>query len=301
MYNKYSSFFLNKNIKSCYGVQFSNVAKTPSSIQSLYRGDENITEVIFTSSALITGIFCQSFPEVVAIEQIRLHKLTNLSNDFHMVSMTEEPQVANDWGRGNYITIDPTLFLKYIVDVHSTYHQNQFNFPGRMEREKEHIALVIPFCSIKKITINNTEFVNPFYIKILSDNEEAIQAFQTIYLQLISLLRNKYTQLISEPDERDALQTYVTAYLEFYNQFSAHDNPFKKSLFELSELYPDFMQHFSKANVTPTDSLHDVIHTSSYDIFKKHPYLKKINAAYINRTKGSITCDEDDWAKPAYD
>ncbi|CAM2957555.1 Uncharacterised protein [Legionella steigerwaltii] len=302
MQSKYPAFFPSNTIKSFSGVQFSNVVKTSSAIESLYRGDDHLPAVIFLMPTLLTGVFCQSFPEVIDMEQIRLHKLTNLSNDFHMVSMSEDSQVALNWGSGSFITIDPILFSNYIVDVHATYHKNQLNFPARMEREKEHIALVVPFCSIKKITIHNKEFVNPFYLKISADNQEAIIAFDTLYGQLVSLLRKKYTQEVDEKEEKTALRAYTEAYLKFYTQFSGSDNPFNKSLSELFEHYPEFVENFLQANriTSKVDLLNELILSSSENLFEEHLYTKAIDTSYIYRTKVSTTCEEDDWAKPIY-
>ncbi|HHF7375476.1 hypothetical protein [Legionella bozemanae] len=303
MYNKYPAFFPSKSIKSFSGVQLSNVAKIPPVIESLYRGDNNLAGIIFLLPTLFTGVFCQSFPEVVDIEQIKLHKLTNLSNDFHMVSMSEDPQIALHWGNGCYITIDPTLFSDYIVDVHATFRKNQLNFPSRMEREKEHTALAVPFCSIKKITIHNKELMNPFYVSIPFDNHEATTAFNVLYCQLISLLRKKYTQEVDNEEERIALRAYTTAYLEFYTKFSGSSNPFNKSLSELDKLYPEFMENFFQSNriTAKIGMLTDLVLSSSDNLFKEHPYTKIIDASYIYRIKESTTCDEDDWAKSVYD
>ncbi len=302
MFSKYPAFFPNKNINSFSSVQFSNVVKTSSVIQSLYRGDNNLSGVIFLLPTLLTGVFCQSFPEVVDIEQIRLHKLTNLSNDYHMVSMSEDSQIALDWGNGCFIEIDPTLFFNYIVDVNATFQKNQRNFPARMEREKEHIALAIPLCSIKKIMIHNKGLDNPFYLSISHDNHDAIMAFSTLYCQLTSLLRKKYTQEVDYEEEKIALRAYTTAYLEFYAKFSGSDNPFNKSLMELFKLYPEFMGNFFQSNQVTSKvvTMKDLV-LSSDNLFKEHPYTKNINASYIYRIKESTTCDEDDWAKPIYD
>lgn len=302
MYNNYSAFFSSKNIKPSSALQFSNVEKIPLSIKSLYRGDSKLSEMIFLLPTLLMGVFCKSFPEVVNMEQLRLHKLTNLSNDFHMVSMSEDPQIAIDWGNGSYITIDPTLFSDNIVNVHESFKKNQLNFPSRMEKEKEHIALAIPFTSIKKITIDNKEFSNPFYVNISPNDQEAITVFDALYSQLIALLRKKYTQEIEPMEEKEILNDYVTAYLEFYAKFSTY-NPFQKSCLELFNLYPEFMDNFFRANhlASTNDVLQTILLNSSGGLFSDHPYTKSINASYISRIKESITCYEDDWAKPAYD
>jgi hypothetical protein len=303
MQSKYPTFFPSNKIKSPSCVQFSNVVKTPATIESLYRGDHNLPAVIFLLPTLLTGVFCQSFPEVIDMEQIRLHKLTNQSGDFHMVSTSEDSQVAIIRGNGCFITIDPTLFSNYLVDLHATYRKNQQNFPARLELEEEHIALAIPFCSIKKITIHNKEFANPFYLKISADNQEAIMAFDTLYCQLVSLLRKKYTQEVDEKEEKIALRAYAIAYLEFYAQFSSSDNPFNKSLSELFKLYPEFIENCFQSNqaISKIDLLNDLILSLSENLFKEHPYTKAIDASYIHRTKNSTTCVEDDWAKPIYE
>ncbi|HBP6869323.1 TPA: hypothetical protein L6E32_001130 [Legionella pneumophila] len=303
MYSKYPVFFPNKNIKSCSGVRFSNVVGIPSAIESLYRGDNNLAGIIFLLPTLITGVFCQNFPEVVDMEQVRLHKLTNSSNDFHMVSMSEDPQIALDWGKGCFITIDPVLFSDYIVDVHATFRKNQRNFPDRMEQEREHIALVVPFCCIKKITIHNKELANPFYLSIPQDNHEARMEFNTLYSELISLLRKKYTQEVDGEEEKIALRAYAIRYLDFYSKFGSCNNPFNKSLAQLVELYPEFMSNFLQSShlSSKTGLMKDILLNSSDNLFKEHPYTQSIDASYIFRVKESTTCYEDDWAKPVYD
>ena len=301
MQSKYP-FFQSQNTSSFSGVRFSRVVKTPATIETLYRGDNNLSSVIFLLPTLLTGVFCQSFPKVVDIEQVKLHKLTNLSNDYHMVSMSADSQVALTWGRGGFIAIDPTLFANYIVDVHATFDEHCLNFPARMEREKEHIALAVPFCSIKKIMIGNKEVTNPFYVKITADNQDAITAFDMLYCQLISLLRTKYTQEVDVEAEKIALRDYATAYLDFYTQFGGSDNPFNKSLSELFGLYPEFMEHFFQSNqVTSKMVLMNDVVLSSENLFKEHLYTKKVDSSYIHRVKESTTCLEDDWAKPVFD
>lgn len=302
MQSKYPAFFPSNKIKSFPCVEFSHVEKTSSAIETLYRGDVHLPEIIFLMPTLLTGVFCQCFPEVIDMEQIRLHKLTNLSNDFHMVSMSEDLQIASKWGRESFITIDPALFSNYIVDVHASYRENSLTLPARMEREKEHIALAVPFCSIKKIMIHNKECLNPFYLNISANNQEAIMAFDTLYCQLVSLLRKKYTQEVDKQEEKRALRAYTEAYLEFYNQFSGSDNPFNKSLSELCTLCPEFVANFLNSNpkTSPTDLLKDLILSASENLFEEHHYTKAIDASYIYRTKVSTTYDEDDWAKPNY-
>ncbi|WP_318527909.1 hypothetical protein [Legionella longbeachae] len=194
MYDKHSQFFRNQKEKLALDIRFFNVIKTSATTYELYRGFDNLASVIFSLPTLLIGIFGKTYPEMIAIEQIKLHKLTNLSNDFHMVSMSEDFEVAFDWGNGCFITIDPVLFRSFTVDVHETYRKNDLNLPGRMEREKEHVVLVVPYCSIKKITVNNKDIANPFYLAISINNQEAIKAFKGIYCELVSLLRNKYTK-----------------------------------------------------------------------------------------------------------
>lgn len=302
MQSKYPAFFPSNKMKSFSCVEFSHVEKTSPAIKTLYRGDEHLPEIIFLMPTLITGVFCQCFPEVIDMEQIRLHKLTNLSNDFHMVSMSEDVQIASKWGRESVITIDPTLFSDYIVDVHASYRENNRTLPARMEREKEHIALAVPFCSIKKITIHNKEFLNPFYLNLSADNQEAIIAFDSLYCQLVSLLRKKYTQDVDKKEEKRALRAYTEAYLAFYNQFGGSENPFNKSLSELSTLYPEFAANFLNSNhiTSQADVLNDLILSASENLFEEHLYTKAIDTSYIYRTKVSTTCDEDEWAKPNY-
>ncbi|MCW8418202.1 hypothetical protein OQJ18_06790 [Fluoribacter dumoffii] len=301
MYTKSPEFF-HKHKKMSSGVEFSDVVNTSSAIETLYRGDKDVAKLFFLLPTLVLGVFGQHFPRVVNMEQIRLHKLTNLSGDFHMVSMTADPQIGLSWGDGYFITINPALFSRYSVDVHASYYKNQFNFPARMEREKEHLALAVPFCSIKKLSTPSSEWVNPFYLSISPDDKEALIAFSIIYRELVSLLRKKYTQEIEKEEEINDLGSYTRAYLEFYDQYSGNNNPFNKSISELFALYPEFMNNFFQSNpeIPKTGLLKDLVLSSSETLFNKHPYTKIIDASYIHRDKEGTTCYEDDWAKPIY-
>ncbi|KGP62886.1 hypothetical protein EP47_07740 [Legionella norrlandica] len=301
MYSKYPQFFPNAKEKSSSGIQFSNIVKTSSAIVDLYRGLDNLPTVIFGLPTLLIGIFGKTYPEVITIEQIKLHKLTNLSSDYHMVSMSQDPEVALDWGNGCFITIDPTLFRNFSVDVHATYRKNDLNLPGRMERETEHVALAVPYCSIKKITIKNKEVTNPFYLAIPSNNQEAIQAFSNIYCQFVSLLRNKYTQKMSDNEEKLALQEYVKVYLQFYEEYSGTDNPFNKTLQEIAELHPEFMGYFSQLNPQHAQSnlIKDII--ACDNLFKEHYYTRSLSTSLLSKPKEAITFYDDEWARPVYE
>lgn len=301
MYHKYPGFF--PAIKSVASVQFTNVTLTSSGIKTLYRGDPHIPDIIFLMASVVTGVFCQSFPEVVGMEQIRLHKLTNLSIDFHMVSMSEDPEVAKSMGGGCILEIDPALFLHYCVDVHATFKRNELNFPSRMEREREHIALVLPFCSIKNIQIGNKFFENPFYLNISVNDLAALESFKSLYDQLILILRQKYTQLPDKQEEKTSLHAFSLAYLDFYNKYGGRSNPFNFTVDELTLRYPEFMTEFFQMNKLTTNGelMRDLFIRSSRHLFIEHPYTKNIGAAFINRTLESTTCNEDPWAKSVYD
>ncbi|WP_115707844.1 hypothetical protein [Legionella sainthelensi] len=303
MYDKHNQFFQNQKEKLASEIRFFNVIKTSTATHELYRGFDNLASVIFSLPTLLIGIFGKTYPEMITMEQIKLHKLTNLSNDFHMVSMSEDIEVAFDWGNGCFIAIDPMLFRSFTVDVHETYRKNDLNLPGRMEREREHIALAVPYCSIKKVTINNKEITNPFYLAVSNNNQEAIKAFNGIYCRLVSLLRNKYTKELDAHEEKLALQEHVTAYLQFYEKHSGSDNPFNKTHQELVALYPEFMEYFVQLNPHhPTfDSIKDKVIASSDNLFKEHYYTKSIDASFIHRMKEATTCYDDDWARPFYE
>ncbi|KTC83558.1 hypothetical protein [Legionella cincinnatiensis] len=303
MYSKHSQFFQNRKEKLPPDIQFFNVIKTPAAIHELYRGFDNLASVIFSLPTLLTGIFGKTYPEMITMEQIKLHKLTNLSNDFHMVSMSEDFEVAFDWGNKCFITIDPTLFRSFAVDIHETYRKNDLNLPGRMEREKEHVALAVLSCSIKKITIHNKEIDNPFYLAISEDNQEAIKAFHDIYGPFVSLLRNKYTKELDVDEEKLALREHVAAYLQFYDKYSGGNNPFNKTYQELVELYPDFMEYFFQLNPhqPKSDLIKNQAMASSDNLFKEHYYTKSIDASFISRAKEATTCYDDEWARPFYE
>ncbi len=304
MPKKIPQFFQNAEEKSSSEIRFStHIIKTQPTIHDLYRGFDNLSSVIFGLPTLHIGIFGKTYPEVITHEEVRLHKLTNLSSDYHMVSMTESPQVASAWGQGCFVTIDPALFRHFTVDVHATSRTSGLNFPGRMEREKEHAALVVPYCSIKKITIKDKEMTNPFYLDISSSHQEAIEVFSEIYCKLVSLLRNKYMQQLGDEEEKLALQEYVAIYLQYYDQYSGADNPFNKTLQELVELYPEFMEYFFQLNPqqSRSGSMKDAAIIASDNIFKDHYYTQSLDTSSLHGPKVAITCYDDEWARPCYD
>jgi hypothetical protein len=284
-------------------VQFLDLKKIPEAIFELYRGFNTVLPVMFGLPTVLTGIFGKTFPKVISIEEIRLHKLTNLSNDYHMVSTSEDPQVARHWGQECFITIDPTLIRPFIVDVHESYSHHYVNLPGRMEHELEHVALAVPYCCVKKICIKGEEIINPFYLAIDHDNQEAIQVFHPIYREFIDLLRNKYTQPFNEDEEKLALRHYVTAYLQFYNKYSGSSNPFTQTFQELAELHPTFMTHFLTLNPqSERDGLMGDAAMMKIDhVFKEHYYTQSLNDAELARPKVATTFYEDPWARPNYD
>ncbi|WP_233593674.1 hypothetical protein [Legionella qingyii] len=144
---------------------------------------------------------------------------------------------------------------------------------------------------------------NPFYLAISSDNQEVIHAFNAIYCQLVSLLRNKYTQKLDDNKEKLAIQEYVSIYLQFYNKYSVSDNPFNKPLQELVALHPEFMEYFFQLNPQHAKSIlmKDETIMTSDNLFKEHYYTQSLDDSLSHRAKVAITCHEDDWARPFYE
>lgn len=302
MFRRHHAFFQTTEA-SAAAISFLDVEKIPEDIQELYRGFYPLRPVMFSLPTVLTGIFGQTFPDVISIEEIRLHKLTNLSNDYHMVSMSQDSQVASDWGRTQYITVDPTLIRSFIVDVHESFRKHRITIPGRMNRESEHLALAVPYCCIKSISIQGQVLSNPFYLAIADENQEAKQAFGRIYDQFITLLRDKYTQQTSDDEERLALRQFVTAYLQFYDQYTGSHNPFNKTVRELTELHPAFMADFLTLNpeIDRQHPLSDIAMMKAEHIFKEHEYTRSLDASELSRPKVSTTIYDDQWAKPIFD
>lgn len=285
------------------GVQLQGLIKLPDSIVQLHRGFKEIPSLMFHFPTLISGIFGLTFPSVISIEEIKLHKLTNLSNDKHMVSMSSDAVVAARWGQGCYITIDPTLFRQSIVDLHASYGFNGLTLPGRMKCELEHVALAVPFCCIKKITIQDEEIDNPFYITIDPSHLEAKQAFDAIYSQFIILLRNKYTKHLGDEEESRDLQDFVWNYIRFYEKYSIIVNPFNHTVRELFQKYPAFMGRFIALNpqLDHDTLIRDLAKQNAGNLFKEHQYTQSLTPDRLERTATPITIYDDPWARPNYD
>lgn len=302
MYGKHFQFFQSRDFSHpC--AQFVGVKKIPDSILELHRGFEEIPSLMFRFPSLLLGIFGKTFPEVVSMREIGWHKLTNLSNDYHMVSMSTDPHLASVWGQGCSITIDPTLFRQYIVDVHESYYYQSLTLPGRMDRELEHAALGVPFCCIKTMMIKGVEIDNPFYLAIDNDHQEAKQAFNAIYTQFITLLRNKYSNERSDDEEQLALQDFVNTYLLFYEKYGASKNPFNKTIQELLELHPAFMQRFLELNpqLDQHTLMKDLAMMTAGNLFKEHDYTRSLGDVELSQPTAPITFYDDPWARPNYD
>ena len=284
-------------------IQFFQVVKSSPDITELYRGVEELPAVIFGLPTMLIGIFGKTYPKVVTMQDLEWHKLTNLSNERHMVSLSDSQEVGLTYGSGNLLTIDPTLFRRFIVDLHATYHQHMHTMPGRMEREAEHIALAVPYCSIKTIKIKEKEIANPFYLAIDSDNQKAIVLFNQLYCELVALLRQKYTRKLDDEKEQLALQAYVKVYLDFYDKYSGTNNPFNKTLGELNTLYPEFMKYFAQFNSQddPTTLMRDKAMSASAAVFREHCYTRSLGMSPPKESEEIVTCYEDPWAKPNYD
>ncbi|KTD78819.1 hypothetical protein [Legionella waltersii] len=302
MLSKLPSFFPKELEKEPSEIQFLNLTKTAPEINELYRGFDNLQSVLFGLPTLLMGVFGKTYPEVVTMDEVMLHKLTNLSNDYHMVSMSENPQIAYDWGNGDYMTIDPTLFRPFCVNVHASYRRHNLNLPGKMEKELEHIALCVPYCCIKNIIMRGKIITNPFYLAISPSNHEAIQEFTAIYLQLVTLLRNKYTNKLSEPEEKISLRDFVTQYLRYYDRYGAENNPFKRTLQELTDQYAEYMEYFLRLTpqLSMTKSMREISLTDAENILANHFYTHSIDVS-THKAKTATTYLEDEWARPMFD
>ncbi|KTD15995.1 Uncharacterised protein [Legionella lansingensis] len=293
-------------------IMFRNIVTTPENITELYRGFDEVSDILFDFPTIIVGIFGRCFPETITMEDVRLHKTTNYSNDYHLVGMSENQKVAQGMSsKESFITVDVALFRDFIIDVHKTYESNQLTFPARMQREVEHAALAILHCCIRSITVAGKEINNPFYLPLKADNLEAKEEFREIFLQYISLLRRKYNNAINEQEEKTALRNHVNAYLQFYDRHGGDNNPFNKTPEELAQTHPEFMTYFvaqqrglrdiSTMNqfFGKSSTMRDLAISIAEDVFNMHYYTK--NMTFISPKPEPITCYDDPWARPMYD
>src|SRR3990167_9265754 len=116
-----------------------NLITTNSRINELYRGFPEIPTVCFELSTIALGLFGHIFPNIITMQDLRRHKTTNSTNDYHFLSMSEAVDIAKSLGNQTYIAIDPSYFRDSIIDLHGSYRSNSYTMPGRMSHEKEHV------------------------------------------------------------------------------------------------------------------------------------------------------------------
>ena len=287
-------------------LHFSNVVKTNQYVSETYRGFDQIPRTMFHLPTLVLGLFGREFPDILTMDHVIKHKTSNYAEKHILVSLSVNKELAEQWGNGNYITVDMALFREFSVDIHRSYAAQSLVLPARMEKEKEHATLLVLYSSIRSITMLGKEILNPFYLKINPDNIESNEAYKAVYLQLITLLRNKYKQQMSPYEEQAALESYAAVYLKLYETCCGPENPFNKTLKELTQQYPDFMHYFNDALgaklslMAEDETLGDRIIIDAKDALKDHVYGKSINVP-SRITDYEASCYSDPWAGNVYD
>ena len=251
------------------------------------------------------------------MEDLHLHKTTNITNEYHMIGMSEDEPIAKSWGKNNFITIDPALFRDYLLDVHRSYSRNGYNFPGRMLQETEHVALTVLYCSIKSITVDGKTIANPFYLNLdmIQEKDNLLSSFEKLYFDHLDLLRKKYNGTLSEIDEAKLATEFVKAYLALYTD--CKKNPFAMTIHEFSKTYPDYMNHFilndskldnkalsssfSLSLFNQHETFGDIALREAPAIFKNHEYIKNMTKEHKINDKTKVTCYDDEYARPVYD
>lgn len=276
-------------------VNYINVARTNNNITNLYRGFEEIPEMMFQLPTIILGLFARSIPDCITMEHIELHKTTNTANNNYLVAMTEDIEIAKEKGHGNAIIIDTLLLQNDLIDVHQTYKQNQLNFSARLEKEVEHVCLVILYCSIKAIILNDQVILNPFHLT-MNENNSALAKFSALYNRYISLVRQQYQQGIN-PAIEDETVSFINSFLDFYANYS-EINPFAMSLDQLQKKYPEFMEQFIASNpylangftnlklFNNEQTLKDLILKDAGKMFEHHHYTH--DRAAIERSRKTV-------------
>ena len=289
----------------------SKIVLADNNLLELYRGFPEIPKMMFSIPITILGVFGRKFPQPITFEDIKQHKLTNMPNRYHMVSMSNDKNIARNFGRNNFITIDSNLFRDFIINVHQTYSRNLYNFPSRMAIESEFLTLAILYCTVKSIALGDKTILNPFYLPISTYllNEQ----FKQIYLDYINILSRKYNHALNSNEEIQVEQQFIARYLHLYDDFyitSHKDNPFYMPLAELKKKYPDYMEQFLRENahilkIQPSFTLFQNITLKqvicSLKFFAFHPYTKNMDQIVANTACNEITCYDDFYARPIYD
>lgn len=296
-------FATHESSRSVHGVEYTRMVRSSAEIHELYRGFDDIPHTMFNLSTVMLGLFGHRLPERVTIKEIMQHKLTNLRNDAHMFAMTTDNAVAQNWGRNTYISIDPRLIQDYLIDVHRTYTRHQYNFPARMLREKEHVALAVLSCNVKSITLGEETINNPFYIEIEQENREAVEAFKTLYLNYLCMLR----EIREKIKDADSVSSMITAFLEeflaFYDSVAGEKNPFNQTVAALLLEHPEFMTHLLRE--TPIEErgvpLREIVMENPRDLLMKHAYAKSLIEAKPFKEEEVVTCYDDPYSYSQYD
>lgn len=296
-------FSQHKTSSSVHGVEFYQTVSTPKEVRELYRGFHHVSGVMFNLSTMIFGLFGHTLPQRVSMTEIKLHKVSNLSNDAHMLGMSSDEAVAKDWGRNEYITVDPSLIRPFLVDVHATYSRHLYTFPARMLREKEHVGLAVLSCNVKTITLGEEVIVNPFYINRNDAVEEIRDAYSTLYLDYLCLLRAIPEKKADRESLKELITVFVEGLLAFYETYSGDKNPFDKSISNLSETHPLFMSHFLKHQTIEDQSItmKDLVFSNLEGLLLDHPHIETILNPKTVKEADIVTVYDDPYSYSQYD
>lgn len=281
-----------------HGVKYERMVRTSSDVDVLYRGLEDAPTTLCHLSTIMLGIFGHRLPEVVRMHQISQHKLTNLKNDAHMLSLTTDRGIAADWGQNRFITIDPSLLRSYLIDVNKTSSYHQWNFPGRMEKEKEHVLLGVLSCNVKNIVVGDKIIPNPFYIMIDETQEDVIESFKSLYLDYLCMLRKIKEKKYHAESLKQMVSKFITAYLSFYDNYAGENNPFNKSIHQLREDFPGFIKRLVLVSKIETLDVpfRELIIKQQNDLLKQHVYAKSLLHAKPFREEEVVTVYDDPYS-----
>lgn len=275
-------------------LRLNQVVLTSSEIALLYRGFPDIPKTMFSLSTIALSLWGHRLTSTIGMEEIRLHKLSNLQNDAHMFSMTVDTDIAKRWGKDNFITIDPSICRDYIIDVSKTYARHTLCYPARYALEREHVSLAVLYCSIKSITIGGKEIDNPFYLKISPDNQAALKAFKTLYLDYLDLLMTLKDFSVDEAHER--VRLFLDSYLGLYEAY-ALDNPMEKSLATLESNHPDYIDMLKKeSEIDMGLNMKALLKKNIKFVLSDHPYSKGLLDKKPFDAATVLTCDEDPYS-----
>lgn len=301
--------FSNTQNKTVLKISFDQMQMTQKDVTKLYRGIHELGELFFTLPVITGGLFCRQYPSVMTIDSIIDHKTINNDDSKHFIALSENLAKAKDYGRGQFMIVDPMFIRKYLVDVDATYVKHDRMVPQKMVDEKEHICLVLPYCSIEGVYLNDQYYKNPFYHGAMNATEETLKDFSVYYTAYTNFLKKKYGTDMSEYETACELEKILQHYLQFYAKH-VHDNPFSKPFHWLLS-QKGYLHSLDQQKMNSNDydfgffksekTLAEIALQQTKSIIDAHPYSLHMSERITRRRQKAMRYYDDPWAKGVYD